>query len=128
MWALAGGMVAIGLGHFVRPQPFVDIVPDYLPAPLVLVYVSGLFEVLGGLGLLYAPTRRFAAWGLIALYLAVFPANVHMALHQIAPAGTPPLPVWALWGRLPLQVLLIAWAYRYTRAQKSAVRGPSRTS
>lgn len=114
-WLLAGGMVAIGVAHFVRPQPFVDIVPNYLPAPLVLVYVSGLFEVLGGLGLVYQPTRRFAAWGLIALYVAVFPANIHMAVHQITPTGAPPLPGWMPWARLPLQALLIAWAYRYTK-------------
>lgn len=120
MWALAFGMVAIGVGHFVRPQPFVDIVPDYLPSPLALVYVSGVFEVLGGLGLLYPPTRRFSAWGLIALYLAVFPANIHMAVHQITPTGTTPLPSWAPWARLPLQALLIAWAYRYTRLRPAS--------
>ncbi len=119
-YALAAGMVAIGIAHFVRPQPFVDIVPPYLPAPLTLVYLSGLFEVLGGLGLLHASTRRAAAWGLIALYVAVFPANIHMAIHEVVPTGTTPLPGWALWARLPLQLVFVAWAHRYTRSSADA--------
>lgn len=118
--ALAVVMVAVGVAHFVRPQPFVDIMPPYLPAHLPLVYLSGLFEVLGGLGLLLERSRRVAAWGLIALYVAVFPANIHMALHGVVPSGTEPLPGWALWARLPLQLVFIAWAHRYTR---SGVRG-----
>lgn len=120
--ALAMGMVAIGVAHFVAPQPFVDIVPPYLPGALALVYLSGLFEVLGGLGLLLERTRVPAAWGLIALYVAVFPANIHMALHEVVPTGTQPLPVWALWARLPLQLVFIGWAYRYTRPAR-----PTRT-
>lgn len=117
-YILAGSMVSIGIAHFVRPGPFVDIVPAFLPARLVLVYVSGFFEILGGLGLLVERTRRFAAWGLVALYVAVFPANINMAVNEIVPAGTQPLPVWALWARLPLQAAFIAWAYRYTRPRK----------
>jgi uncharacterized membrane protein len=117
-------MVAVGVAHFVVPQPFVDIVPPYLPAPRMLVYVSGLFEVLGGVGLLLERTRRLAAWGLIALYVAIFPANIHMALHQVVPTGTEPLPAWALWARLPLQLVFIGWAHRYTRharARRAAI-------
>jgi len=108
---LAAGMVAIGTWHFVRPEPFVRIVPDLLPAPLLLVYVSGVFEILGGLGLLWNKTRRWASWGLVALYVAVFPANINMAINeiQLEPGGT--LPVWAMWARLPLQALIIAAAY-----------------
>jgi len=78
LWTLAAAMVAIGVLHFVRPKPFVRIVPKYLPAPLTLVYVSGFFEILGGIGLLIPETRVWAAWGLIALYVAVFPANINM--------------------------------------------------
>ena len=117
---LALAMVGIGIAHFIWPGPFIDIVPDYLPAPRMLVYVSGVFEILGGVGLLVPPARRFSAWGLIALYVAVFPANIHMALHQITPAGTPPLPPWMPWARLPLQFALIYWAYQYTRAVRRA--------
>jgi len=100
-------MVAIGIGHFARPQPFVSIVPASLPAPLLLVLVSGFFEVLGGVGLLVPRARRGASLGLVLLYLAVFPANINMVMHPELGAGIPP---WALWARLPFQVLFIAWA------------------
>jgi uncharacterized membrane protein len=111
---LAVLMVAIGVQHFRDPQPFVRIVPAALPAPLLLVHVSGFFEVLGGVGLLFARTRRAAAWGLIALYVAVFPANVNMAMHQL-PAGDVVVPPLLLWLRLPLQAVFIAWAWLFTR-------------
>ncbi|MBI3542151.1 MAG: DoxX family membrane protein [Deltaproteobacteria bacterium] len=111
---LAGFMILVGAMHFARPGPFVKIVPDYLPSPLALVYVSGFFEILGGLGLLVARTTRAAAWGLVALYVAVFPANVNMALHQL-PFGDAPVSPVMLWVRLPLQLVLIAWAWWYTR-------------
>jgi uncharacterized membrane protein len=108
--------VVAGVVHFARPSGFVAIVPPYLPAPLLLVYVSGVCEVVLG-GLLLAPRlSRFAAWGLVALLIAVFPANVQMALHSGAnPAWTP----FLRWARLPAQGLLIAWAFVYTRAPKT---------
>src|SRR5271168_1753305 len=81
---LAAGMMAIGVLHFANPAPFVHIVPAWLPAPLALVYISGFFEFLGGAGLLVPRVRRAAAWGLVALYVAVFPANLNMALHHIS--------------------------------------------
>jgi uncharacterized membrane protein len=102
-------MVVAGFLHFAIPKPFVQIMPRYLPFPLFLVFLSGFFEALGGVGLLIPATQHFAAWGLIALYVAVFPANVNMAVHHLGG-----LPSWALWGRLPLQLVLIAWAYWYT--------------
>jgi uncharacterized membrane protein len=112
---LGVAMIGVGILHFVRPDGFVKIVPSYLPSPLALVYVSGFFEVLGGAGLLVPRTQRAAAWGLVLLYLAVFPANVNMALHGIQLDDQHPVPVAALWLRLPLQLLLIAWAWWYTR-------------
>jgi uncharacterized membrane protein len=108
LWVMAVAMVGAGAMHFVKPEPYVAIVPDWLPEPLLLVYVSGVFEILGGLGLMIAKTRRLASWGLIALYVAVFPANIHAALHPEV-AGT--LPEWALWVRLPFQALFIVWAW-----------------
>jgi len=108
---LAAGMVAIGVAHFLNPDPFVRIVPAALPAPLALVYLSGAFEILGGLGLLWKRTRRFASWGLIALYVSVFPANVNMAIHEIQLSPGDTLPVWAMWARLPLQGFVIALAW-----------------
>ncbi len=122
LYGLAAAMVAIGITHFVRPEPFVEIMPAFLPAPRLLVYVSGAFEILGGIGLLVPRSRRFAAWGLIALYIAVFPANINMAIHHITPTGTPALPTWALWARLPLQLVLIALAYRFTRPRGESSR------
>jgi uncharacterized membrane protein len=112
---LSLGMMAIGAAHFLNPAPFVRIIPAWLPAPLVLVYVSGLFEVLGGAGLLLPATRRPAAWGLIALYIAVFPANVNMAVNHLSLDDGPPPPSWLLWLRLPLQALFIGWAYWIAR-------------
>ena len=114
LYLLAFAMVAIGILHFVRPKPFVRIVPKYLPAPLALVYISGFFEILGGLGLLIPGTRSWAAWGLIALYIAVFPANVYMLTHDISLDPRNPIPRWALWLRLPFQLVFIAWAYWFT--------------
>ena len=113
---LAAMMVAVGVLHFVRPKPFVRIVPKFLPAPLALVYISGFFEILGGVGLLIPTTRVWAAWGLIALYIAVFPANIHMLTHNISLNPKKPIPRWALWLRLPFQFLFIAWAYWFTQS------------
>jgi uncharacterized membrane protein len=107
---LALAMVSVGALHFATPAPFVRIVPAWLPAPLALVYVSGFFEALGGLGLLVPRARRAASIGLVALYVAVFPANVNMALHDIALDGVNHAPPAVLWLRLPLQAVLIAWA------------------
>ncbi|TKD10144.1 DoxX family protein [Polyangium fumosum] len=107
---LALAMMGVGLLHFVSPEPFVRIVPAVLPAPLALVYVSGVAEIAGGVGLLIPRLRRAAGIGLIALYVAVFPANINMAIHEIQ-VGDDPVPVWALWARLPFQLVFIAWAY-----------------
>jgi uncharacterized membrane protein len=116
---LALAMVGAGIMHFVDPAPFVRIVPPYLPWPLGLVYVSGVFEILGGVGLLPARTRSAAGWGLVALYIAVFPANLHMALHDI-PFGDEPVPPAMLWGRLPLQLVFIAWAWWVSRPDQES--------
>jgi uncharacterized membrane protein len=108
--ALALFFVAAGILHFLRPAVYVQIVPPYLPWPLALVYLSGACEVLGGCAVLSARTRRAAGIALIVLLLAVFPANIHMAMHPALIAGWD-VPLWLLWLRLPLQGMLIAWAY-----------------
>jgi uncharacterized membrane protein len=102
-------MMSIGALHFFVPAPFVKIVPSALPAPFALVLISGFFEMLGGAGLLVPRVRRAASIGLVLLYLAVFPANINMAMHPeiSAPYG---IPLWSLWARLPLQAVFIAWA------------------
>lgn len=103
--------VAAGINHFVRPRFYLAIMPPYLPAHQLLVDLSGVAEIGLGLGLLFPATRVWAAWGLILLLIAVFPANVYMATAE----SFAQLPGWLRWGRLPLQGLLIWWAYRYTR-------------
>lgn len=107
-YVLAVLFIGAGITHFVAPTAFLRIVPPYLPAPLLLVYLSGAAELAGGLGLLLPATRRWAIWGLILLLLAVFPANVYML--QTHGAGLP-VPLWALWLRLPLQAVLMAWVW-----------------
>jgi uncharacterized membrane protein len=97
------------------------MMPEVLPAPLALVYISGVAEIMGGLGLILPATRKLAAWGLILLLLAVFPANVNMAVNDL-PLGATPVPTWALWARLPLQLVGIAWAYWFTPRDSDASR------
>jgi uncharacterized membrane protein len=107
---LAHMFVAIGVLHFVRPRFFEQIVPPYLPRPLALVYISGYFEILGGCCIMIPAVRRAAGWGLIALLIAVFPANLHMALNDVHVDGkaTPPI---LLWTRLPFQAVFIVWVW-----------------
>jgi len=116
-WVLTVFMVGAGVNHFVSPEPYVGMMPSALPAPETLVYVSGVAEILGGLGLILPATRRLAAWGLIALLVAVFPANLNMAINHL-PLGTRAVPGWALWARLPLQLVLIWWAASFTRRDR----------
>lgn len=116
---LSVSMVWVGVLHFVKPVPFVKIVPDFLPYPLALVYISGFFEILGGVGLLIPPVSQAAAWGLVALYIAVFPANINMAVNNIALENIPQNQL-LYWLRLPLQAVLIAWAWWYTRDSNSS--------
>lgn len=113
-WLLTAAMVLAGLNHFRVPDVYVAMMPEALPWPLELVYISGVFEVLGGLGLILPRTRRAAGWGLIALFIAVFPANINMAVNQL-PLGGQLVPAWALWARLPLQLVFIAWAWWVSR-------------
>lgn len=115
-------MATAGVMHFVAPKPFVQIVPAWLPAPLLLVYISGFFEIIGAIGLLIPFTQRAAAWGLVALLIAVFPANINMAVNEL-PLGDTVYPI-GNWVRLPLQFVLIAWAYWMTRPDAPAHTTP----
>lgn len=112
-------MIGVGVLHFTREPFFTRIVPAWLPAPRLLVYVSGLFEVALGVGLLVPRTRKLCGLGLVALYIAVFPANVNMALHPELGGTVPP---WALWVRLPLQLVLIGLAYWASRTPEEGRR------
>lgn len=111
---LAISLIIVGFTHFIRPEQYARIVPPELPYPVGLVYISGIFEILGGIGLLIPVISVAAAWGIIALFIAVFPANINQAIHSIPIEGIPHDPL-LYWVRLPFQAVLIAWAWWYTR-------------
>jgi uncharacterized membrane protein len=111
----SAGFVFAGVSHFTNTEFFIGIMPPYLPAHRELVHASGVCEILGGLGILVAATRRLAAVGLIALLVAVYPANIHMALH---PEQFPDLSPAALLLRLPLQFVFMAWVWWATRPDR----------
>jgi uncharacterized membrane protein len=108
-YVFAGGM------HFLRPRDYQAIMPDYIPAHRELVYASGVAEILGGAGILHERTRRPAAWWMIATLVAVFPANLHMALN---PDRYSRIPRVLLWLRLPFQVLFIWDVWRQALADR----------
>ena len=117
MYLLAASFIGIGTLHFVRPEGFLRIMPSFIPESLHMtcVLISGAAEIAGGVGLLIPWTRRAAAWGLIALLIAVFPANIHMAINDIPlEEGGESLGIWG-WVRLPFQFLLMALVYWFTR-------------
>ncbi|MCC5642536.1 DoxX family protein [Nostoc sp. CHAB 5824] len=112
---LAICIIVVGVTHFLVPEEYVKIVPLQLPYPLGLVYLSGFYEILGGIGLLVPPVSQAAAWGLLALFIAVYPANINMAVNLIKIEHIPNSP-WVHVVRLPLQAVLIAWAWWYTKS------------
>jgi uncharacterized membrane protein len=109
-------MLAIGLTHFLWGEMYLPAMPPFLPlrSHLPLVWLSGAIEVILGIALELRQTRRLAAWGLVALYVAVFPANLHVAFSGVPFMGQP-AGSWVMWARLPFQVLFIAWARRFTQ-------------
>lgn len=110
--------VVSGISHFVFPDVYLRIVPPLLPQPKYLVAISGIAEIAGGLGILVSTTRRVAAFGLVLLLIAVFPANIYMAVAHVPSTGSAGKS-WLHWLRLPLQVPLIWWAWRYTRRSQT---------
>ncbi len=97
-----------GLNDFLNPQPYLEMMPPCLPEPCALNLLSGGAEIAGGLGVLIPKYRGTAGWGLIALLIAVFPANLHVALNGWPGVNLQP---WVLWARLPCQLLFIEWVY-----------------
>ncbi len=104
--------IYFGIDHFINPEFYLSIMPPIFPLHLEAVYLSGLFEILGGVGVLIARTRSIAGWGLLALLIAVYPANIYMAL---TPEAFPDISLFALYFRLALQFLFFYWAYSITR-------------
>ena len=104
-----------GIDHLVSPEFYVSIMPPWIPWHLELVYLSGVFEIMGGVGVLIPRFRSFAGSGLVALLIAVYPANLYMAYN---PHLFPDIPLVALYVRLVLQFVAFYWAYTVTRPDR----------
>ncbi len=113
---LAGFFAVAGAMHFVVPRSYESIVPHWLPRRREAVIISGVAEILGAAALLPPSTRRLARWWLLGLLLAVFPANLQMALtpERVPGLDLRRVPRWTLWARLPLQPLAMLWVWRST--------------
>lgn len=109
---LAAFFINVGVDHFLNPEFYLNIMPDYLPLHLEAVYISGLFEIVGGVCVLIPRLRSAAGWGLVALLIVVYPANIHMALN---PELFPEIALSLLYTRLLFQFIFIYWAYSATR-------------
>ena len=109
---LAFFFIYFGIDHFLNPEFYFSIMPPAFPLHAEAVYISGFFEILGGISVLIAPLRKIAGWGLVALLIFVYPANIYMA---ITPEAFPEISIGLLYFRLPLQFLFIYWAYSVTR-------------
>jgi uncharacterized membrane protein len=115
LWVMSVFYLAAGAAHFRAPDFYLPMMPASLPWPLALIYLSGMAEMGLGVALLVPALRRAAAFGVIALLIAIFPANLHVALHNVPIGGRAEgLGLWN-WVRLPLQGVLIAWAYWLAR-------------
>ena len=112
LFGLAAFFINFGVDHFINPDFYLSIMPPAFPLHPEAVYISGFFEILGGVCVLIPRLRKIAGWGLVALLVAVYPANIYMA---ITPEAFPDLPISLLYGRLPLQFIFIYWAYSVTQ-------------
>jgi uncharacterized membrane protein len=98
--------IVAGIFHFTKTSTYLKIVPPHMPYHLAVVYISGVLEILFGIGLFFGKFRHYSALGLIILLIAIFPANIYMLTSGLFTT----IPRWVLWMRLPLQAILIAWA------------------
>lgn len=111
LYLMAFIYIVAGLNHFRVPKLYIRLIPPYFPAPKTLNLLSGAAEILLGAALLVPQLTTYAAWGIIVLLIAIFPSNIYMASNKKAAMG---LPKWLLIARLPLQLVLIYWAWLYT--------------
>ena len=114
LWLMGVFYIFAGIMHFRIPDAYMPMMPPYLPAHLLLIYLSGVAELVCGVGVLIPRTRALAAWATILLLIAIFPANVHIAMHNVPLFGATQGAGILNWVRLPLQGVLIAWAWWYT--------------
>ena len=113
LFGLSVFFVYFGIDHFINPDFYLSIMPPAFPLHAEAVYISGFFEILGGICVLIPSLRKLAGWGLIALLVSVYPANIYMAIN---PEAFPEISIGLLYFRLPLQFLFIYWAYSITRS------------
>tara|TARA_B100000029_G_scaffold72531_1_gene64314 strand:+ start:189 stop:611 length:423 start_codon:yes stop_codon:yes gene_type:complete len=118
LFGLAAFFINVGIDHFVNPDFYLSIMPPAFPMHAEAVYLSGFFEVLGGICVLIPRLRRIAGWGLVALLVAVYPANIYMA---ITPEAFPDFPVSLLYARLAFQFVFFYWAFSVTRPAYNTV-------
>lgn len=119
LWVMGFAYILAGLNHFRDPGFYLPMMPPYLPWHAALVFLSGVAEVVLGGAVLVPSLRRPAAWGIMALLIAIFPANLHIALHNVPIGGNSEgLGIWN-WVRLPFQAVFIAWAWWYTGDDQS---------
>jgi uncharacterized membrane protein len=111
LYLMAGFLVLAGISHLKKKNFFMKTMPPYIPKHEEIVIISGIAEIILGIGLLFSQTKSVSAWGIILLFIAVYPANIYMATS----GKFKNIPQWLLWLRLPLQIVLIAWAYLYTK-------------
>lgn len=109
--ATTGMFVIIGLVHLRKPDQLTYMIANLMPKARLLVLLSGLAEIALGAGLLFITTRTWAAWGLIVLLIAIFPANINVAVNKLPPAGGLPAKSWYIWSRLLFQPVYILWIY-----------------
>ena len=109
--SLAIFFIYFGIDHFINPDFYLSIMPPSFPLHQEAVYISGLFEIIGGMGILIYRFRKIAGWGLFALLIAVYPANIYMA---VTPSAFPDIPIFILYLRLGLQFIFLYWAYTIT--------------
>lgn len=109
--SLAIFFIYFGIDHFINPDFYLSIMPPSFPLHHEAVYISGLFEIIGGMGILIHRFRKIAGWGLFALLIAVYPANIYMA---VTPSAFPEIPIFILYLRLGLQFIFLYWAYTIT--------------
>ncbi len=114
LWVMGGFYILNGLNHFLNADAYIAIMPAYLPWPSQLVLLSGVAEIALGAGVLIPATGMAAAWGIIVLLILIFPANLYVAMNGLSYVGDKPKIVLN-WVRLPFQLVLIAWAYWYTK-------------
>jgi uncharacterized membrane protein len=111
LYIMAALYVIAGINHFWHPGFYIKMVRNFLPYPVGIVYLSGVIEILLGIGLMIPATQKLSAWGVICLLIAIFPANIYMAIHP----EQWNISTTAAYLRLPLQLVLIWLAYIYTK-------------